>query len=170
MRILKVAGSLSFVVCFLLSISSFGQDLKQFRLYRPDENADSALSRIIQQADREGKHVFVQIGGNWCIWCARFHEFITQDKQLDSAIRSNFIVYHLNYSKENRNQELLKRFGYPQRFGFPVFVILDGKGSRLHTQNSSYLEEGKGYNKAKLISFINDWSPHALEPEQYKDY
>ena len=170
MRIFAVARVLSFLLCFFLSISSFAQDLKQFRLYQPDENADSALSRSIQQAEREGKHVFVQIGGNWCIWCARFHELITGDKQLDSAIRSNFIVYHLNYSKENRNQDILKRFGYPQRFGFPVFIILDGKGSRLHTQNSSYLEEGKSYNKAKLLAFINDWSPHALEPEQYKDY
>jgi len=160
----------SVLLITMVSTTSLAQDLKKFNLYKPTENADSALSIVLHQAELAGKNVFVQIGGNWCIWCARFHELVTSDQQLDSAIRSNYIVYHLNYSKENKNADLLKRFGYPQRFGFPVFIILDAKGNRLHTQNSSYLEEGKGYNKENILGFINDWGPRALAPEQYKDY
>jgi hypothetical protein len=34
--------------------------------------------------------------------------------------------------------------GNPQRFGFPVFVIIDGDGNVLHTQDSALLEQGKG--------------------------
>jgi hypothetical protein len=45
--------------------------------------------------------------------------------------------------------------------------VLDGKGTRLHTQNSEYLEEGKGYNKDKILDFFKGWSPIALNPKSY---
>ena len=143
-------------ILLLLTFScsiAFGQDMKNFKLYNPDENAALTLGKVTKDAKADGKHVFVQIGGNWCVWCARFNEFVTKDKEIDSLINSNFIVYHLNYSPENRNKDLLAKFGYPQRFGFPVFIILDGDGIKLHIQNSAYLEEGKGYNKEKVIEF-----------------
>lgn len=162
--------TLSFLLAVLYSLPSFAQEQKKFNLYKPQENARVALDQVIADAASKGKNVFVQIGGNWCSWCARFHELATNDKQIDSAIRRNYVVYHLNYSKENKNPDILKQFEYPQRFGFPVFIILDSKGRKLHTQNSSYLEEGKGYSKEKVLSFLNDWAPAAFDPEQYKNY
>jgi len=162
--------TLSLLLSVLYSLPGLAQEQKKFSIYKPAENAKLALDAVIAKAASEGKHVFVQIGGNWCSWCARFYDLTTNDKQIDSAIQKNFVVYHLNYSKENRNPELMKEFEFPQRFGFPVFIILDSKGRKLHTQNSSYLEEGKGYSKDKVISFLNDWSPAVFNPEQYKNY
>lgn len=75
----------------------------------------------------------------------------------------------VNYSKENKSPEVLKKLEYPQRFGFPVFVILDSNGKRMHTQNSSCLEEGDGYSKTKVLDFLKQWSPDALNPDNYKD-
>jgi hypothetical protein len=63
----------------------------------------------------------------------------------------------------------LEKFGYPQRFGFPVFLILNGTGELLHSQNSVYLEEGKGYNEKTVAGFLSDWSPSAFDPKRYKD-
>jgi thiol:disulfide interchange protein len=143
------------------------QDLNTFHAYHPEEDAAAGLQRAVKAASTAHKNVFVQIGGNWCIWCARFAELTSADHQLDSALNEGFIVYHLNYSKENMNLPLLARLGYPQRFGFPVFVILNDKGSPVHIQNSEYLEQGKGYNKEKILSFLNDWSPKALDPASY---
>jgi thioredoxin-related protein len=144
------------------------QDLTKFNLYSPTENAKSVIEKDVKQAKSSKKHVFVQIGGNWCIWCYRFNDMITKDASIDSVIRANYIVYHLNYSKENKNEALLAKYGYPQRFGFPVFLILDGNGKLLHIQNSGYLEKDKGYDREKVIGFFNDWSPSALDPGQYK--
>ena len=141
-----------------------------FKLYNPNENVDSALKVVMSKAKTEGKNVFVQIGGNWCSWCKLFNEFVTKDAQLDSAIQTNYVVYHLNYSQENLNKKALAQFKFPQRFGFPVFIILNKNGEQLHTQNSAYLEQGKSYNKDKVIEFLDQWSPHALDPAQYKNY
>jgi len=109
------------------------------------------------------------IGGNWCSWCLKFNKQVLQDKQLDSAVSANYVFYHLNYSKENKNLDILKTYGFPQRFGFPVFVILDANGNRIHTQNSAYLEEGKGYSKSKIMEFLDNWSPNAHKADNYKE-
>lgn len=163
---MKKAGAA--VIALLCCLAVCGQDLSNFRLYDPAENAEQKLADAIAKAKAAGKHVFVQIGGNWCIWCARFHQLATTDKSIDSVISANFVVYHLNYSKENRNEKLMARFGYPQRFGFPVFLILDGDGRLLHIQNTVYLEDGKGYNVKTVTGFLTDWSPAAIDPKTYK--
>ncbi len=115
------------------------QDMAKFNLYKPAEDAESAIKKDVKEAKSEGKHVFIQIGGNWCVWCARFNDFVNSSKTLDSLVKANYIVYHMNYSKENTNAKLLAKYGFPQRFGFPVFLILDGEGNLIHTQNSAYL-------------------------------
>jgi hypothetical protein len=145
------------------------QDLSSFHLYHPEEDGAAGIRRAIGEAAAAHKNVFIQIGGNWCVWCAKFYELSTTDPQIDSAFKANYIVYHLNYSRENRNLPILAGLGYPQRFGFPVFVILNSQGTPVHIQNSSYLEQGKGYNKSQIISFLNDWSPQALDPATYRE-
>jgi thioredoxin-related protein len=161
-----------FVLFATLSISVivYSQDMTKFKLYNPIENAEEKISKAVAQAKAEGKHVFIQIGGNWCVWCARFNDVITNDARIDSAIKAGYVVYHMNYSKENFNAKLLARYGYPQRFGFPVFLVLDGNGKLLHTQSSWYLEDGKkGYDHDKVTSSFTDWSPSALDPKNYNE-
>ena len=40
--------------------------------------------------------------------------------------------------------------------------ILDGNGTVLHTQDSSYLESGESYDKDKVVRFFNNWKPSAI--------
>src|SRR5258706_15948052 len=159
-----------FLLALVISISALSQDMTKFKLYSPDEDAEKGIKAAVKLAKEENKHVLVQIGGNWCIWCARFNDFISNDTKIDSIIKASYIIYHLNYSKENYNAKLLAKYGYPQRFGFPVFLVLDGEGKLIHTQSSWYLEDGKkSYDKDKTGSFFNDWSPKAFDPKQYKE-
>jgi len=152
------------------SVVAISQDMKKFSLYKPDEKAEAEITNAVSEAKKSGKQVLIQIGGNWCIWCARFHEFVTKDPQLDSLMNANYVVYHLNYSKENYNVKILTKYNFPQRFGFPVFLILDSEGSLLHTQNSWYLEDGKtSYEREKVKSFFTEWSKKSLDPSQYKE-
>ena len=164
-----IRKSILFAALTFISVISFSQDLSTFKLYSPTENAEEGIAKAVKEAKKSGKHVFVQVGGNWCIWCARFNDMTTTDSSIDSLIKANYIVYHLNYSKENKNEKLLAKYGFPQRFGFPVFLVLDGQGKLIHTQNSGYLEQGKGYSKEKVTGFFTDWTPSALDPKQYKE-
>jgi thioredoxin-related protein len=141
------------------------QDLEH--IYDPTADASADLAKAEKQATAENKHILVQIGGNWCIWCKRFYKFVQDDTTLQALVDKNYIVYHLNYSKENKNLPILQSLGYPQRFGFPVLVILDAKGKRLHTQSSDLLESADTYDKQKVGEMLKKWSPDALNPAHY---
>jgi len=155
----------------LVSETAFSQDLAKFHLYKPEDKAEQEIDKATKEAKQERKHVLIQIGGNWCIWCARFHDFVTSDPKIDSIVKADYVVYNMNYSKENFNAEALAKYGYPQRFGFPVFLVLDADGKLIETLNSWYLEDGKkSYDRDKVIEFLTDWSPAAFDPKQYKEH
>ena len=165
-RILLIA-----FICILVfsGVKTEAQSAKDtFSLHNPVADASAELNIAIKSAKAENKHVLIQVGGNWCIWCKRFNAFTKNDASVDSLINANYIVYHLNYSKENKNLSVLKTLEYPQRFGFPVFVIPDGDGKRIHTQNSSLLESKETYyDKNDVMDFLKQWSPAAFNPELY---
>ncbi len=158
------------ICCILLFSASLAKAQAAYDLqhiYDPAANAAADVEKAVQQAAREHKHVLLQIGGNWCIWCRRLYKVVHDDSTLLRQIDQNYVVYHLNYSKENKNLPLLQQLGYPQRFGFPVLVILDAKGNRLHTQNTALLEDADNYDKEKLQDMLKQWSPAALNPAFY---
>jgi thioredoxin-related protein len=150
-----------------LSAESFSQTTDK-KIYNPASNAAIDIAALVKRAKIEHKHVLLQAGGNWCSWCIEFSRFVHTDCSIDSVLNKCFIIYHLNYSKENMNQAIFAKYGYPQRFGFPVFIILDENGNHIHTQNSEYLEQGKSYNKQKVLEFLLNWTPQALDPSLYK--
>ena len=59
--------------------------------------------------------------------------------------------------------QMLKRLGNPARFGFPVFVVLNENGEVIHIQDSSFLEQDKGYDKEKVMRFFKNWTPQAVK-------
>jgi thioredoxin-related protein len=128
------------------------------------------IAKAVAQASSEGKQVFLQIGGNWCPWCIRYNKFIHENRHIDSLIKADYVVVKVNYSKENTNNEALASLDYPQRFGFPVFVILNKEGKRIHTQDSSLLEDGNGYSAKKVEQMYLLWSADAIRKtaEKYK--
>ena len=138
------------------------------KLYDDDANPYEQLEKAKQEAMIGNKHVLIQIGGNWCKWCVKFHGFYTNDKELDSIMQANYVIINVAY-EQKKNQDFFASLGYPQRFGFPVFVVTDADGNRLHTQNSWYLEDGvSSYDKEKLKAFINDWTVQAINPYSEK--
>jgi thioredoxin-related protein len=157
-----------FILLFAaVAVSARAQVKDSVKLYNPAADAKADIKEAVKKAAKEHKNVLLQIGGNWCIWCLRFNSLVTTDADLNKYMNANYVVLHVNWSPENKNEAVLASLGYPQRFGFPVFIILDDKGNRLHTQNSAYLEEGKGHSKAKVMEFFKNWSPTAIDPKTY---
>ena len=149
----------------VLSITSAQAQLK--KVYNDDINPMEQIDKALAQAAEQGKFVICQVGGNWCPWCLRFADFITKDEEIAKVVDDNFVYIHVSYNPhkstdEARDKAMLKRLGNPGRFGYPVFVVLDAKGNVIHIQDSSFLEEGKGYNKEKVLRFFNAWTPNAV--------
>lgn len=132
------------------------------KLYDEKINAMTQIDRAIEEARNTNRLVMCQVGGNWCPWCIKFSQFITENKDLAEIVKKHFVYIHVNTSKANKNTEALKRLGNPGRFGYPVLVILDTDGRVLHIQNSSYLEEDKSYNYKKVKEFFLNWTREAI--------
>jgi thioredoxin-related protein len=168
-KLVKMKTTLISIFFLLSSILVFSQD--PAKPYNINADAKADLQKAILVANAQNKHVLIQIGGNWCSWCLRFHAMAISAKKVDSLIRADYIYLMINYSKENKNMDVMKQLEYPNRFGFPVFVILDGKGKRLHTQDSGLLEHAtvKGYDTTKVVTFLKQWNVKALDPMTYTE-
>jgi thioredoxin-related protein len=157
------------IILLLSSVIVFSQD--QAKLYNINADAKADLRKAILAANAQKKHVLIQVGGNWCSWCLRFHAMATGAPKVDSLIKADYVYLLINYSKENKNMEVMKQLEYPNRFGFPVFVILDGNGKRMHTQDSGLLEHKtvKGYDTTKVVTFLKQWNTRAIDAKMYPE-
>ena len=140
------------------------------KVYDENVNPIVQIDQAVTKAKTEDKFVICQVGGNWCPWCLRFADFITNDSTISNLIDKNFVYIHVNYNprqsggeeKIQQAKKMLERLNNPARFGFPVFVVLDQAGSVLHIQDSSFLEEGQGYDREKVLCFFKNWTPKAI--------
>ena len=141
------------------------------KVYDETINQMDQIDQAVKKAKAEDKFVICQVGGNWCPWCLRFADFITKDAEISKLVNDNFVYIHVDYSPRNfkdnparkkLTEQAMKRLGNPGRFGYPVFVVLDQKGKVIHTQDSSYLEEGQGYSKEKVVRFFKNWTTEAV--------
>ena len=141
------------------------------KVYNEEINPIEQIDQAVAKAKTEGKFVVCQVGGNWCPWCLKFADFITNDTAISKVIDENFEYIHVNYNPRKsqgpeqveQGKALMKRLDNAGRFGFPVFVILDEEGKILHIQDSSFLAEGEGYNQEKVLRFFKNWTPSAVK-------
>jgi len=98
-----------------------------------------------------------------------FDKLTKENQEIKDYLANNYEIVHVNYSPKNKNEETLASLKHPERFGFPVFVILNGKGEVIHTQNSAYLEskETQGHDPKVVLEFLQGWSYKALDPASY---
>lgn len=139
------------------------------KVYNEEINPNEQIDNGLAEAKKSGKFVICQVGGNWCPWCLKFADFVSNDSTINKLIEDNFVFLHVNYNprqtdqtKIEQSKKMLKRLGNPARFGYPVFVVLNEKGDVIHIQDSSFLEEGNGYNKEKVLRFFQNWTPKAV--------
>jgi len=164
---------LSFSMLFFWFLAAAQQPVKP---YNENQDARADIHKAIIQAQKEHKNILMQFGGNWCPWCMRFHALVTTYPKLDSLMKANYIYLLINVpgskEKDKRDMTLFAEYQYPNRFGFPVFVILDPQGHRINTVDSDGFEypnpKVPGYDTAKVERFLKMWSVKALDPKTYK--
>ena len=172
-NIMKNIKSWSLVLAAILLMGAAHAQTGLKKVY--DETIDplEQLDKALAQAREEGKFVVCQVGGNWCPWCLRFADFMEKDSAVSRVVADNFVYIHVNYNPRKAGSgeqvrqasALMKRLDNCGRFGFPVFVVLDGQGRVLHIQDSSFLEEGQGYHRDKVLRFFRNWTPVAVRGE-----
>jgi thiol:disulfide interchange protein len=125
--------------------------------FDPARDAAQDVAHAVALAKSQGKRVIVDVGGEWCSWCHILDRFIAANGDVHALVARDYVWVKVNYSKENRNQAFLSR--WPKIEGYPHLFVLDASGALVHSQDTGVLESGKGYDKARVIDFLQRWRP-----------
>ena len=134
--------------------------------YDPKRDAAADIDAAVAEARRSGRHVLIEVGGEWCVWCHRLDDYLKAKRKLNALLERNFVLVKVNYSPENENEEVLSR--YPEVAGYPHFFVLDGDGKLLHSQDTARLEKGKSYHARRFKRFLTRWAPPKSGPARRK--
>ena len=126
-------------------------------VYDPKRNAADDLQATIAKAKAGKMRILIQVGGEWCSWCHLMSKYFHENEKVAKALASNYVIMKVNYSDDNQNEEFLGKF--PKIAGYPHLYVLDSSGKLLHSQNTSDLEEGKGYSERAMLEFLRKWAP-----------
>ena len=125
--------------------------------YDPKRDAAKDIKDALAEATRTDRNVLVEVGGKWCVWCGYLDKFFDQNATLRTFRDANYVMVKVNWSPENKNERLLLQ--YPKADGYPHLFVLDKSGKLLHSQDTSKLEEGRGYGLKAIATFLQDWAP-----------
>jgi thiol:disulfide interchange protein len=125
--------------------------------YDPRRDPAADLRAAVQEAQRSGQRILLEVGGEWCVWCHVFQDLVTRDKEVGARLRDGFVVVKVNWSPENENTRFLS--AYPPIPGYPHFFVLESDGTYLRSQPVDPFTKGSGYDRAKVLAFLKQWSP-----------
>lgn len=132
-------------------------------IYDTQADGMKAVTEAIHKARGDQKHVLLQLGANWCIWCRRLHSTFADNPAIAALLRRKFVVVYVDVNQrngKNRNAAVNDRYGNPIQHGLPVLVVLDREGHLLRVQETGSLEDGKdGHDPEKILAFLNRWGP-----------
>jgi len=147
-----------FSILILLSIQISAQTAYEpVTKFDPGRDPSKDLQTAMTEAQKTGKNILLDVGGEWCIWCHRIDAFIEGHEDINNFIQANYVIMKVNFSSDNKNEDFLSK--YPVIPGYPHFFVLDPDGKLLHSQDTGKLEEGKDYNPQKFMAFLEVWAP-----------
>ena len=125
--------------------------------FDPKRDAAADIEAAIHEAQRTGKRILLDVGGDWCSWCHVLDTFLEKHPEIVELRDSNFITVNVFYSSENKNEKVLSK--YPKTATIPHFFVLDRDGTLLCSHAMVTLEVGGEPNAEKWKEFLTQWSP-----------
>ena len=123
--------------------------------YGDDRNVDDDLKKTMTRAATEKKRILLQVGGDWCGWCKLLTAFIEKEEPVRGSLERNYLLMKVTFTPKQTNEAFLSK--YPKIKGYPHLFVLDADGSLLHSQDTTPLEEGKGYSQERVLAFLECW-------------
>ena len=141
-----------------LTLSAFDMEKlpKYATEYDSKANPHRTLATLMKKAKKSDKKILLMVGGDWCKWCGTLDNFLEDNEKIASSFYGSFEVMRVYYGKgiNKETQSLLKQF--PPLKATPHFYILDKNAKLLKSLESANLERGYGYNRKKIIKFIEE--------------
>ncbi len=115
--------------------------------------ADIAMAEAV--ARREGKHILLEFGGNWCGDCQVLDFYYHQPPNV-ALLTHDYVVVHVDIGHIDRNLDIAKRYNTPVDHGVPSLAVLDARGKLLYAEQPKEFEHT---SPEALFAMLNRWKP-----------
>lgn len=124
--------------------------------YDDAADAEREIDQALARARARDKRVLVVFGANWCSWCRRLEHVLQSHPAVSRALTDGFEVVHVSTGarRSGKNAAINARYGDPIQHGLPVFVVLDGTGEIVMTQETGSLEVDDRHDPEKVLAFL----------------
>lgn len=122
-------------------------------VYDTSGNAEQLIGSALNAAQAERKHVLLQYGGNWCVWCVRLHDLFENNKEIRRLLTNE---YELVLVDVKSNPTIATKYGANIK-GVPFLTVLDENGIVVTHQETASLESGDGHDPEKVKAFLERW-------------
>ncbi len=107
------------------------------------------------QAQRQGKHILLEFGGNWCGDC-QVLDYLYHQPPNATLIERGYIVVHIDIGHIDKNLDAAARYGVPVAHGVPSLAVLDARGRVLYAEQPKEFERP---SPEALHALLERWKP-----------
>lgn len=125
--------------------------------YDPKADADADLAKSQQIAKRDGRHILMVVGGDWCPWCRKFADYIEENQTVSTILAKSYVIMKVNVSDETTNTGFLNP--YPVIDTYPHLYILDADGKLLRSQSAELLQARSSYREDAMATVLQKFAP-----------
>jgi len=109
--------------------------------FDPKRDAGADIQDAIAEAQRTGKRIILDVGGDWCQYCHQMDEFFEKHPEILRQRDVNFVTVAVYYGKDNKNQAALSR--YSKILGVPHFLFsVKTEACCIHSTSSTFAPMG----------------------------
>ena len=149
----------------LMSVSFSGVSLAQVQnihpvkyIFDPRVNSREDINDAISTAGREHKHVLLLVGGDWNYWSRQLYA-IVKDTPISPVMNDKYVLSLVNFSPTNRNEDILSAYNCPRNLGYPIMIVLDEKGRKVHAQSTDEFKASlKWYDNKRVRDSLQSWA------------
>ena len=126
-------------------------------LYSETADPNEQIAAAETQARRQGKHILLEFGGNWCGDCQVLDYMYHQPPNAD-LLERGYVVVHVDIGHIDKHLDVAARYGVPVDHGVPSLAVLDARGKVLYAEQPKEFERP---TPEALHVLLERWKPVA---------
>ena len=129
------------------------------RHFDPQRDPFADGHAAIELARQTGRHILIELGGDWCRWCHVMDDFFARNADLKAELHDTFVMLKVNVSDANDNATFLAAF--PKPLGYPHMYIANSDGQLLESKDTAEFLQHGNYSRQRFQAFFKKWQTPA---------
>ena len=123
----------------------------------PVGEARADIAAATAAAKRDGKHVILDFGADWCPDC-RVLDVVLKDPVAKPFVEANFHIVRIDVGRRDRNSDLAEQYRATSGEWIPALVALDSSGAIIGG-TSTEVRFTRRTTPAELVELLQRWAP-----------